>query len=87
MTSHSPSPDFVMLNGVIRTMDKHNQRSQAIAIKGKRIMAIGGNEAISAFADSSTERIDLKGRLVLPGMMDSHFHFYDWAMGKNQLEF
>jgi len=86
MTPHSPNPDLVMLNGVIRTMDKHNQRSQAIAIKGKRIMAIGGNEAISAIADSSTERIDLKGRLVLPGMMDSHFHFYDWAMGRNQLE-
>jgi len=75
-----------MLNGVIRTMDKHNQRSQAIAIKGKRIMAIGDNKVISAIADSSTERIDLEGRLVLPGMMDSHFHFYDWAMGRNQLE-
>jgi len=75
-----------MLNGVIRIMDKHNQRSQAIAIKGKRIMAIGGNEAISAITDSSTEKIDLEGKLVLPGMMDSHFHFYDWAMGKNQLE-
>ena len=86
MIPHSPSPDLVMLNGVIRTMDKHNQRSQAIAIKGKRIMAIGGNEAISTIADSSTERIDLKERLVLPGMMDSHFHFYDWAMGRNQLE-
>ncbi|RLC02863.1 MAG: amidohydrolase [Deltaproteobacteria bacterium] len=86
MTPHSPSPDLVMLNGVIRTMDKHNQRSQAIAIKGKRIMAIGDNKVISAIADSSTERIDLEGRLVLPGMMDSHFHFYDWAMGRNQLE-
>jgi predicted amidohydrolase YtcJ len=86
MTPHSPSPDLVMLNGVIRTMDKHNQRSQAIAIKGKRIMAIDSNEAISAITDSSTEKIDLEGKLVLPGMMDSHFHFYDWAMGKNQLE-
>ena len=85
MTPHSPSPDLVMLNGVIRTMDKHNQRSQAIAIKGKRIMAIGSNEAISAITDSSTKKIDLEGKLVLPGMMDSHFHFYDWAMGKNQL--
>jgi len=86
MTPHSPIPDLVMLNGVIRTMDKYDQRSQAIAIKGKRIMAIGDNEAISAIAESSTDRIDLKGRLVLPGMMDSHFHFYDWAMGRNQLE-
>ena len=86
MTPHSSRPDLVMLNGVIHTMDIHNQQSQAIAIKGKHIMAIGSNEAISAIADSSTQRIDLGGRLVLPGLMDSHFHFYDWAMGKNQLE-
>jgi predicted amidohydrolase YtcJ len=75
-----------MLNGVIHTMDIHNQQSQAIAIKGKRIMALGSNEAISAMANSSTQRIDLKKRLVLPGMIDSHFHFYDWAIGKKQLE-
>jgi predicted amidohydrolase YtcJ len=86
MTPHSPSPDLVMLNGVIHCMDTYNQRSQAIAIKGERIMALGDNEAISAMVDSSTEEIDLEGKLVLPGMMDSHFHFYDWAMGKNQLE-
>ena len=86
MTPHSSRPDLVMLNGVIHTMDMHNQQSQAMAIKDKHIMAIGSNEAISAIADSSTQRIDLKGRLVLPGMMDSHFHFYDWAMGRKQLE-
>lgn len=86
MTPHPYSPDLVMLNGMIHTMDRHNQQSQAIAIKGKRIMALGSNEAISAIADSSTQRIDLGGRLVLPGFMDSHFHFYDWAMGKKQLE-
>lgn len=86
MTPHSSRPDLVMLNGVIHPMDNHSQQSQAIAIKGKQIMAIGSNEAISAIADSSTQRIDLKKRLVLPGMMDSHFHFYDWAMGKKQLE-
>ena len=86
MTPHSYSPDLVMLNGVIHTMDIHNQQSQAMAIKGKRIMAIGSNEAISAIAGSATRRIDLGGRLVLPGLIDSHFHFYDWAMGKKQLE-
>ena len=86
MTPHSPSTDLVVLNGVIHTMDTDNQLFQAIATKGQRIMALGNNEAISAMADSSTEEIDLEGKLVLPGMMDSHFHFYDWAMGRRQLE-
>jgi predicted amidohydrolase YtcJ len=75
-----------MLNGVIHTMDTHNLQSQAIAIEGKRVMALGSNKAISATANSNTRRIDLGGRLVLPGLMDSHFHFYDWAMGRKQLE-
>jgi predicted amidohydrolase YtcJ len=67
-------------------MDTNTPQAQAVAIKAGRILAVGGNKEISAMADSSTERFDLKGRLVLPGMMDSHFHFYDWAMGKKQLE-
>jgi predicted amidohydrolase YtcJ len=67
-------------------MDTKTPRAQAVAIKAGRILAIGDDKEISAMADSTTEKIDLKERLVLPGMMDSHFHFYDWAMGKKQLE-
>jgi predicted amidohydrolase YtcJ len=79
-------PDIVFLNGTIHTMDIHTPRAQAVAVRAGRIMMVGGNEAVSALSDSATKIRDLKGRLVLPGMMDSHFHFYDWAMGRKQLE-
>jgi hypothetical protein len=57
-----------------------------MAVKAGRIMAVGENDAISALAGSKTKRISLKGRLAIPGLMDSHFHFYDWAMGRQQLD-
>jgi predicted amidohydrolase YtcJ len=86
MTPKAIFPDLLLQNGIIHTMDTHLPQAQAIAVRTGRIMAVGGNEEISDLADPSTQKIDLKGRLVLPGMMDSHFHFYDWAMGRKQLE-
>lgn len=67
-------------------MDAQKPRAQALAVKAGRIMAVGDNDEISALADSKTERVNLNGRLGIPGMMDSHFHFYDWAMGRQQLD-
>jgi predicted amidohydrolase YtcJ len=67
-------------------MDAQKPRAQAVAVKAGRIMAVGDSDEISALTDSKTERVDLNGRLGIPGMMDSHFHFYDWAMGRQQLD-
>jgi predicted amidohydrolase YtcJ len=86
MTPKTVCPDLLLLNGNIHTMDTNTPQARSVAVKAGRILAVGGNKEISSMADSSTEIIDLKGRLVLPGMMDSHFHFYDWAMGRKQLE-
>ena len=79
-------PDLILFNGHIRTMDAQKPRAQAVAVKAGRIMAVGDSDEISALTDSKTERVDLNGRLGIPGMMDSHFHFYDWAMGRQQLD-
>jgi len=86
MTQNSSAPDLILLNGNIHTMDMTRPLARAIAIRKDRIMAIGGNDEIRSLATSKTERIDLNGRLVIPGLMDSHFHFYDWAMGRQQLD-
>ncbi len=86
MTRSPSAPDLILLNGHIRTMDAQRPRAQALAVKAGRIMAVGDNEEISALADSKSERVNLDGRLAIPGMMDSHFHFYDWAMGRQQLD-
>jgi len=86
MTRNPSAPDLILFNGHIRTMDAQRPRAQAMAVKADRIMAVGDNDEISALADSKTERVNLDGRLTIPGMMDSHFHFYDWAMGRQQLD-
>ena len=86
MTQNPSAPDLILFNGQIRTMDDQRPRAQALAVKAGRIMAVGENEEISALAGSKTERVNLDGRLGIPGLMDSHFHFYDWAMGRQQLD-
>ena len=86
MTRNSSAPDLILLDGHIRTMDAQRPRAQAMAVKAGRIMAVGDNDEISALADSKSERVNLDGRLGIPGMMDSHFHFYDWAIGRQQLD-
>jgi predicted amidohydrolase YtcJ len=79
-------PELVLINGNFRTMDGNCPQVQSIAVTSGRIMAVGGNDAIKNMAGAATEILDVGGRLGLPGMMDSHFHFYDWAMGRRQLE-
>ena len=85
MTQNPSVPDLILFNGHLQTMGHQKPRAQAMAVKDGRITAVGDNEEIRALADSKTERVNLDGRLGNPGMMDSHFHFYDWAMGRQQL--
>jgi hypothetical protein len=86
MTRNSSAPDLILFNGNICTLDRQKPHAEAIAVKAGRITAVGDNDAIGALADEQTERIVLDGRLTIPGLMDSHFHFYDWAMGRQQLD-
>ncbi|MGD8470672.1 MAG: amidohydrolase [Desulfobacterales bacterium] len=86
MTRNSAAPDLILLNGNIRTLDSQKPQARAIGIRGGQIIAVGENDAIDALAGQDTERVELNGRLAIPGLMDSHFHFYDWAMGRQQLD-
>jgi predicted amidohydrolase YtcJ len=65
---------LVLLNGRVWTGGDSPRFAQAVAISGDRIVAVGSNEDIAAIADRA-ERIDLHGRLVTPGFIDSHVHF------------
>jgi predicted amidohydrolase YtcJ len=86
MNRNSAAPDLILLNGHIRTLDSQRPQARAIGIRGGQIIAVGENDAIAALAGQKTERVELNGRLAIPGFMDSHFHFYDWAMGRQQLD-
>jgi predicted amidohydrolase YtcJ len=86
MNQRSQTPELVLFNGKFKTMDSDSPQVQSIAIKSGRITAIGDNDTINNMAGSDTEIVDVEGRLGIPGMIDSHFHFYDWALGRQQLE-
>jgi len=68
------SSKMIFHNGIIITMDDAQPQAQAIAIDGDHIVAVGTNEDILALADSTTKVIDLEGKTVVPGFIDSHEH-------------
>jgi len=67
--------DLILLNGKIFTSDVTQPNAEAIAIRGKRISAVGSTDEIKKLGSAKTRLIDLQGRIVVPGFNDAHFHF------------
>jgi predicted amidohydrolase YtcJ len=70
--AHAQAPDTILLNGKVVVYDA--PVAQAVAVRDGKIAAIGGSADIRALAGSSTRVIDLGGRTVIPGLIDSHIH-------------
>jgi predicted amidohydrolase YtcJ len=66
--------DIIITNGKIFTSDTNKLYVQTLAIKGNKIMASGSNEEIVKLAGTSTKKIDVKGKTVVPGFNDAHDH-------------
>ena len=71
--------DAVYHNGKIVTVDERFSVSQALAVRDGKIMAVGSNSEILALAGPKTLQLDLKGKSVLPGFIDTHSHLFDYA--------
>ena len=67
--------DLVVFNANVHTMDSRQPTAQAVAVFGKRIVAVGSNEGIRRLTGARTRVVDAGGALVLPGFNDSHVHF------------
>src|SRR5258705_7874730 len=67
-----PAPDTILVNGRLVVYD--GAPAQALAVRDGRIAAIGDSPGIRALAGPSTRVIDLSGRTVIPGLIDSHIH-------------
>ena len=72
--AQSPA-DTVLINGVVLTVDRTDSVAQAVAITGGKITAVGTTAQIKAMAGPKTDVIDLRGRAVTPGLIDTHVHF------------
>jgi predicted amidohydrolase YtcJ len=66
--------DIVLKNGKVLTVDGASTVAQAIAITADNIIAVGANEAMTAHISPQTRVIDLKGKTVVPGLIDGHAH-------------
>lgn len=66
--------DTIVFNGAVVTVDSGDRIVEAMAIQGDRILKVGSDEEIMALKGPETEIIDLKGKAVLPGLIDSHTH-------------
>ncbi len=73
---------MILENGIVRTMDASLPAARALAIAGDRI---AGGVGTHEMALPGPERIDLRGRCVLPGFTDSHVHFPQWALAQRQV--
>jgi hypothetical protein len=71
--------DEAYINADVVTMDKESPTAQAIAVKGKTILAVGTKSQIKPFIGDETKVVDLKGATVLPGFIDPHSHFLGYA--------
>lgn len=74
MATWHPYPDTVLYNGQVLTMDRAFTIGQAVAVKWDRIVATGSNDDVLAMAGGPTRRVDLEGRTVIPGLVDTHAH-------------
>jgi predicted amidohydrolase YtcJ len=71
---HASATDLILHNGKIVTVDADFSIAQAMAIEGNRIEAVGRDEDILRLKTNDTEVLDLGGKMVLPGLIDSHVH-------------
>jgi predicted amidohydrolase YtcJ len=67
--------DTILVNGKIITVDDRFAIVQALAIKDRRIVAAGSNAEVQKLATATTRVIDVKGRTVIPGLIDNHSHW------------
>lgn len=78
-------PDLILENARVMTMDRVMPEACSVAIAGRRIMSLSNDPGARIPGGPKTRRLDLGGRLLLPGFWDSHFHYYQWSIGQTYI--
>ena len=89
----APSPtllaqtaDLILRNGQIYTNNTNQPAAQAIAISKNKIVYVGDNEGVNRWSGEQTHTIELQGHTVIPGIIESHAHFYGLGNSKQNLD-
>jgi predicted amidohydrolase YtcJ len=68
------TPDLILLHGKVHTLDPNGGTATGVAIREGRIHTVGSDREMESLAGPETERLDLAGAVVVPGLIDSHCH-------------
>ena len=82
----APPADLVFTGGKVVTMDAANPQAQAIAVSGDTVVAVGTDAQIQRYVGDGTQVVDLAGRTVVPGFIESHGHFMGLGSSLQQLD-
>ena len=75
------APDLVLVNGKVLTLDDRSTVTEAVAVADGKIIATGTSASIKALADARTRVLDVSGKTVIPGLIDTHAHFKAAGLG------
>jgi predicted amidohydrolase YtcJ len=79
----SMTADLILYNGRFSTLDRSNASPDAVAIADGHFLSVGSARDVEATASATTKRIDLQGRRVVPGLIDSHMHIIRCGLSYN----
>jgi predicted amidohydrolase YtcJ len=66
--------DIAFKNGTVITINKNDEIAEAVGIKGNKIVFVGSNIELEKILDKETKVIDLNGKTLIPGFIDTHYH-------------
>ncbi len=76
------APDWILYNAKVITVDAKFSIQQAVAVEKGRIVSVGANDAVLATKGPQTKLTDLKGKTLLPGLIDAHVHIESSALSE-----
>ncbi|MBI3079711.1 MAG: amidohydrolase [Deltaproteobacteria bacterium] len=79
-------PDLVLFNGKIVTMDGRSSVVEALAVKDGRFVTVGSAREVLVLATPRTQRVDLRGRAVIPGLYDTHNHMLSTGIARRRVD-
>jgi predicted amidohydrolase YtcJ len=82
VAASAQAPDAIYYNAAIITMSDAQPNAQAVAIRGDRFVAVGSNADVLKTAGPRTQKIDLAGKCVVPGIIETHVHPIGAAMSE-----